>query len=91
MPIVGLIDLTKHFNGSKWYVEQFPPGCYAVYKIGKDSRVTLVEETKYYQIGSRPKFTPWISYDCKILISFVSFSYRIKKAYKNKFCSYRKK
>jgi asparagine synthase (glutamine-hydrolysing) len=59
----GLIELTKNFNGAELHVEQFPPGCYAVYQMDANHKARLVEEKRYYEIGMRPAFTPWVSYD----------------------------
>lgn len=61
----GLIDLTKNFNGTKWYVEPVSPGTVAKYQLAENGRAQLVEEKRFYQIGMRPFFKPWISYDSK--------------------------
>ena len=61
----ALMSLTHEFNGTKWYIEQYPPGHYSKYQIGADFKVKLVEEKRYYQIGCRPKFTPWANYEGK--------------------------
>lgn len=59
----GLVALTQDLNGTKWHIEQYPPGHYSKYQIGADFKVKLVEEKRYYQIGLRPKFTPWVNYE----------------------------
>lgn len=59
----GLMALTSEFNGTKWHIEQYPPGFYSKYQIGPDFKVKLIEEKRYYQIGDRPKFTPWFKYE----------------------------
>lgn len=55
--------LTSDFNGTKWSIEQYPPGYYSKYQIGPDFKIKLVEEKRYYQIGAVPKFTPWVNYE----------------------------
>ncbi|XKL67887.1 hypothetical protein PGB90_003378 [Kerria lacca] len=59
----GLIDITKTFGDVKWYIEQFPPGCYAKYRIGLDFKCKLVEEKRFYQIGKLPWFKPWFKHE----------------------------
>ena len=50
---------------TKWYIEQFPPGTYAVYQMDSRQKVKLVKQVQYYEIGMRPKFTPWVDYESK--------------------------
>lgn len=63
--MTGLIDLTKNLNGTKWYIEQFSPASVAKYQLTENGRAQLIEEKRFYQMGMRPFFKPWISYDGK--------------------------
>ncbi|CAH1395302.1 unnamed protein product [Nezara viridula] len=64
--LIGLKRLVKDKlkNGfcDKWSLKQFPPGHFVEYDILSDGKVKLVKEERYYTIGSRPIFRPFVSY-----------------------------
>lgn len=84
--IIGLIDLVRNFKFKKWTIEQFPPGCYAKYQLAADMKCDLVEEKRFYEIGKRPYFTPWLRYESK----FVKLKIHNKSLFQYEFhnCNY---
>lgn len=61
----GLIGLTKELNGSKFKLEQFPPGVFEEYAIDKDGKAKLLRQERFHEIGrpERPKFKPFVPYE----------------------------
>lgn len=64
--LIGLQKLVKDKlkNGfcDKWSLKQFPPGHYVEYDILPGGKVKLVKEERFYTIGSRPVFRPFVAY-----------------------------
>ncbi|XP_014273059.1 asparagine synthetase [glutamine-hydrolyzing] [Halyomorpha halys] len=65
----GLISLKnlvkdKLKNGfcDKWSLKQFPPGHFVEYDILPNGKVKLVKEERFYTIGNRPIFRPFVAH-----------------------------
>jgi len=59
----GLIDLSHELDGAAWKLEPFPPGCVEEYEVEETGRIKAVVKKQFYNIGDRPFFKPFISYD----------------------------
>lgn len=60
-----LVKDEKQKNGciSKWKLKQFPPGHFVEYDVLPDGRTKLVREERYYSLGARPSFKPFVPYE----------------------------
>ncbi|XP_044727773.1 asparagine synthetase [glutamine-hydrolyzing] [Chrysoperla carnea] len=59
----GLISITKEMNGNKWVLEPFPPSTFEEYDLNDEGSAKLSRREKYYNIGDRPAFVPFIPYE----------------------------
>lgn len=69
-----MIDLSHELDGAAWKLEPFQPGCVEEYEVEETGRTKAVVKKQFYNIGDRPFFKPFISYDCESFLIYATLS-----------------